>query len=322
LLPFADGGGVVFATGHGFPLVVDCSATARVPLAEWIASESEEIERALFESGALLFRNTSVESCEAFERVSRALTPSLKSYVGGGSPRTHIKGRVYTSTEYPARASIPLHCEASYLPDMPSHVYFFCQTPALKGGETPIGDMSRVIERLNPRFVERLKRDGVLYISNLHNGQGFGKSWMDTYESEDRDEVESRLATQGAAYHWRGDGGLRVENRAAATQPHPRTGAEIWVNQMVNWHPLHLGMENYTRLLSIFGRVENFPKCAFYGDGEPIEPEYVRDVCDALDAIEKIFTWREGDILLVDNMRVSHGRRPFEGPRAVYVAMA
>jgi hypothetical protein len=32
--------------------------------------------------------------------------------------------------------------------------------------------------------------------------------------------------------------------------------------------------------------------------------------------------WQEGDIYMLDNMLVSHGRRPFGGPRKIAVAMA
>jgi hypothetical protein len=32
--------------------------------------------------------------------------------------------------------------------------------------------------------------------------------------------------------------------------------------------------------------------------------------------------WVEGDLMLIDNVLVAHGRRPFTGPRRVLVAMA
>jgi alpha-ketoglutarate-dependent taurine dioxygenase len=32
--------------------------------------------------------------------------------------------------------------------------------------------------------------------------------------------------------------------------------------------------------------------------------------------------WRQGDILLIDNMLTAHARNPFTGPRKVVVAMA
>jgi len=33
------------------------------------------------------------------------------------------------------------------------------------------------------------------------------------------------------------------------------------------------------------------------------------------------FPWRQGDILMLDNMLVAHARNPFEGARKIVVAM-
>jgi hypothetical protein len=178
-----------------------------------------------------------------------------------------------------------------------------------------------VEDRLNEAFVARLRAKGVRYVSNFHSGRGFGKSWMQAYESDDREEVESRLRSHNAAFEWTNDG-LRVETCTPAFRPHSQTGEAIWVNQVVNWHPAHLGPDAYKRLINVYGDERNFPKNAFYGDGAPLEHHHVTDTASALRAIEVAFTWRAGDILLLDNERISHGRRPYRGERAVFVAMA
>jgi hypothetical protein len=34
------------------------------------------------------------------------------------------------------------------------------------------------------------------------------------------------------------------------------------------------------------------------------------------------FTWRQGDVVMLDNMLVAHARDPYEGERKIVVAMA
>ncbi|CAM5721583.1 TauD/TfdA family dioxygenase OS=Streptomyces alboniger OX=132473 GN=CP975_33860 PE=4 SV=1 [Streptomyces alboniger] len=67
---------------------------------------------------------------------------------------------------------------------------------------------------------------------------------------------------------------------------------------------------------------ENLPSQTYYGDGEPI-PD---DVMDHLRACYRTastrFDYRADDVLVIDNMLVSHGREPFTGPRRIAVAMA
>jgi hypothetical protein len=66
----------------------------------------------------------------------------------------------------------------------------------------------------------------------------------------------------------------------------------------------------------------NFPKAAFFGDGNPILDDTARSIAAALAAEETTFAWREGDVLLVDNQAIAHGRRPFVGARQIMVALA
>jgi hypothetical protein len=60
----------------------------------------------------------------------------------------------------------------------------------------------------------------------------------------------------------------------------------------------------------------------FYGDGTPIEAETLENIHAAYEQATVAFPWQPGDILMVDNMLVAHGRAPFSGPRRIVVAMA
>ena len=44
-------------------------------------------------------------------------------------------------------------------------------------------------------------------------------------------------------------------------------------------------------------------------------------VCDIADELAYDVPWRAGDVALIDNYLVMHGRRPFEGSRRVLASL-
>jgi hypothetical protein len=58
-----------------------------------------------------------------------------------------------------------------------------------------------------------------------------------------------------------------------------------------------------------------------YGDDSPIPREYLDKLIEAIDKEEIYLTLQDGDLLLVDNFQVSHGRQPWVGDRLVLVSM-
>jgi hypothetical protein len=67
---------------------------------------------------------------------------------------------------------------------------------------------------------------------------------------------------------------------------------------------------------------EDLPRNTYYGDGTPIEAETLVAIREAYNQATISFPWRQGDVLMLDNMLIAHGRAPFVGPRKVVVAMA
>jgi TfdA family taurine catabolism dioxygenase TauD len=66
---------------------------------------------------------------------------------------------------------------------------------------------------------------------------------------------------------------------------------------------------------------EDLPRHLFFGDGSPIPDEHMRAVLDVYRRLEVVFPWQKGDVVLVDNVLVAHGRNPFAGRRKILVAM-
>jgi hypothetical protein len=161
-----------------------------------------------------------------------------------------------------------------------------------------------------------------MYVTNLHGGKGFGKSWQATYQSEDRAEVERRIAEKGREYQWFPDGNLRVVMRAPGIRTHSVTGDLYWGNQAATFHTAALSERAGAGIRGLYPDPMTRPKMAFYGDGSPIADEDIAAIAAALIAEETVFRWKVRDVLLVDNQAIAHGRRPFKGERQILVVLS
>jgi alpha-ketoglutarate-dependent taurine dioxygenase len=293
----------------------DASAQGLVEYLDALPDLSDLLTRAK----ALVFRGFRVDPAELDKVMDLLLTRRL-AYVHGNSPRTKVGANVYTSTEYPPEYSISMHNEMSYAHQWPARLLFFCHTAAETGGATPVVDGVRWLDALDPQVREAFA-DGVRYTQNLHGGMGFGKSWQSTFETADRERVEEFLAGSAATWEWRRDGGLRIVQQRPALTRHPVTGDEVWFNQADQWHPAALGDDTAAALAGIMP-AEDLPQSVTFADGSPIPDSYVLQIRDrGLDTAVDV-DWNAGDLLLIDNVLVGHGRRPFTGARRVLVAMS
>jgi alpha-ketoglutarate-dependent taurine dioxygenase len=286
------------------------------------AANRDEMESRLLQHGAVLFRGFGIRSQELLQQAVRSLGDPALDYVDGNSPREKLGSGVYTSTEYPPEFFISLHNELSYSNRWPSRVFFCCVTPPREGGETPLADSRAILRNLPDDVREAFVTKRVKYIRNLHGGRGFGVSWQKTFETDSRAAVEEFCRATDSEYHWKDDGGLTVTQVRPATAIHPKTGEEVWFNQADQFHPSTHPKAIYESMLALYGgREELIPQTASFGDDTPMEKAMLDEVRKTVASQIRTFPWQEGDLLMVDNMLVAHGRRPFKAPRKILVSM-
>lgn len=274
---------------------------------------------ALRTCGGVLFRGFRVASPLDFRKFAASFGPPLASYEFGSTPRSKVFPGVYSSTEYPAHQHIPLHNEQSYTRAWPSRIWFHCMKPSETGGETPIADSRLVYQRLPAAVRETLATRELLYVRNYSGALDL--PWQRVFNTEDRADVERYCASQGIEWEWKADGELRTRQRCQAVLQHPDTGEWVWFNQAHLFHVSALEPSTRASLLAAVGE-QNLPRNVYFGDGSPISD-------DVLDAVRRVyrdtavsFPWQAGDVLMLDNRLVAHGRHPFTGDRKVIVAMA
>jgi alpha-ketoglutarate-dependent taurine dioxygenase len=275
----------------------------------------------LLEHGALLLRGFPTFDTGALAEFVRHLTGKTPlSYAGGASPRINLGAGVYTSTEYPEHYALSLHNEMSYTSRWPRHLFFYCATAPERGGETPLADSRRILKKIDGEVVRQFKTKEIKYVRNLPGGSGSGYSWQEAFETGDRVTVENSCRAAGINLDWKDDGGLRLTEVRPATAVHPLTGEEVWFNQAEGFHPSAAGISAGEGLNSNF--VEDELRLnAFHGDGSPLALSALEHIREVTRAEARLFQWRTGDILVVDNMLVCHGRMPFEGARRILLAM-
>lgn len=307
----------LFSNGT-LPLLVR-PAVADLDLISWSTNNQQLIENYLLQHGGILFRDFTLKTANDFENFITGVSGSTLEYHEQSSPRSLVSGNIYTSTDYPADQSIFLHNESSYRQSWPLRIAFFCQTPPTEGGETPIADVGKVYERIDPLIRERFRQKGVRYVRNF--GDGVGLSWQTVFQTTSRDEVEAYCREAGLECIWKGGNRLRTYRTGPAIVPHPRTGKMLWFNHATFFHVTTLGPEVCKALLKQFTE-EDLPSNTYYGDGSPIEDSTLEELRHAYAQETVTFPWQKGDILLLDNMQIAHARNPFTGPRRILTGMS
>ncbi|SCW27841.1 Taurine dioxygenase, alpha-ketoglutarate-dependent [Pseudomonas sp. NFACC52] len=294
------------------PIVGDAWQASRAQILQAVESE-------LPRAGGILFRGFAFKGEADFEAFARSFGHELLTYDYASTPRTKLNNRVYTSTEYPAHQVIPLHNEQSYSLNWPMKIWFHCVQASPVGGETPIADSRLVYRQIDPAIRQRFAEKRLMYVRNY--GNGLDLPWQQAFSTEDRSQVERFCRASNIEFRWTDDGELSTRQVCQAVAQHPVTGDWVWFNQAHLFHISNLAAPVRETLISIVGE-QGVPRNVFYGDGSPIELEALEHIREVLQRCQVTFPWQAGDVLMLDNMLVAHGRSTFQGTRKVVVAMA
>lgn len=268
--------------------------------------------------GFVLFRGYDIKSDSDFHRFIESFGLDNFKYADSFSNavRHNRTERVFTANEAPPSVEIFLHHEMAQTLTFPGALFFFCEEAAQSGGATPVcrSDLTlKTLETNNPGFVAKLREVGVKYRNsmpseaNLESGQG--RSWKDTLTVGSVQEAEGKLSALGYRFNWLDDGGLSVQTPALSAVDHFGRGKDVFFNQIV------AAAAGWTVAAD-----DKEPRLC-YGDDSPIQQDDLADAIDAAYRNTVDLNWQTGDVALLDNLKVMHGRRPFEGRRSVLASL-
>lgn len=299
---------------HKFPYVIS-TEYPDTHISGWMQNNRTLIDSKLKEKGALLFRGFQVNSIEKFQQFMSYFGQEVLEYKLRSSPRHAVGEKVYVSTRYPSEYTINMHSESSYAPVHPKKIVFCCLEPAAEGGETPIADNRLVLQSIPQKTKEKFEALGVKYRRFFSGGAGM--SWKEAFQTEDRQAVESECREMGIDFAWENETELVLTWAKKAIWSHPETGEPIWFNHALFFNQYAPGYEDLNTAVDH----DRLPNNTFFGDGARITQEEIGEILHAYQKATIEFTWQKGDVLLLDNMLISHGRNPFKGNRNIIVSM-
>ena len=302
-----------------FPLVIS-SDDGSDNIIEWAAASRAELREMLDEHGAVLFRGFDIKGIDEFEALASASTSGdWVPYLEATSPRDHVQGNTSTSTRYNSERTIFFHNEKSYSGVWPYNLFFYCDIPAAEGGETPLSDCRAIYRDLPQEIKEKFARKKLMYVRRFSNNMGI--PWKKAFDVSNEQELQEYCRKNYIEdLTWNPDGTPTLKYIRNTVVEHPLTGDKCWFNHgtFFNVHSLEPEIREF--FLSNFGQ-EGLPYNTYYGDGEDIEEEVIHILRALYEKHSVSFPWQKRDVILIDNMLLAHGRRPFKGERNILVTM-
>ncbi|MCX5532829.1 TauD/TfdA family dioxygenase [Streptomyces sp. NBC_00006] len=201
------------------------------------------------------------------------------------------------------RDPIGLHLENGATPFAPDLLWFHCVKAATSGSETTVCDGFRVWDALSERARKVFAGNPVKYVrSNVPRAMwqrlAAHLTGPDADPADMTVEHLQAVSNKGAdvVFTEATDGTLTYEYTVYAAHPTRGSSRTAWAN-------------------SILGPSFNYeaPEIRF-ADGSLIPDDVIAEYAEVTEKVTEEIQWEDGDIVLIDNTRVMHGRRAITDP--------
>lgn len=291
------------------------ASNTKLTFEKYISRHKNYIFQNTFLFGAVLFRGFEVNS-KLFEQGVDCF--ELKNYelTGSAAPRTKISSSVWTSNDSPPCKNIPMHHEMAQNINPPSYIFFNCQTPSTIGGETPILDsrkLANYIKKNHGDIYIKLKK-GVYYTRSMSQkdnpSSALGRGWENTFNKKDKSSLEVFLNESDMKFKWLDNNCLQVKTKLTpAFRYNERTKEETFFNSII---AAYTGWND---------ELNNGKTSIQYSDDTYLEEYFISDVSNYIEKHKIEFSWKHGDVLMIDNSIMMHSRNSFVPPRTLYASI-
>lgn len=266
-----------------------------------------EVLKLLGEAGYLVIRGfaTDIDGFNIFVRwlSSRIISDPAREFHGEAAQKVDA-----------GMQAVGLHLENGNSPFAPDLNWFFCQRAASAGSQTTVCDGYRVWDALGEGTRNAFAAQDIVYartvperlwrtfaVHALGQAERFDDVTADDLMAlvppEERERTTLSLNEDGSVYYAYRAPGVRTQT-LFGTRP-------AWAN-------------------SIFGPSYNYQQPTItFADGSELGQGLLAECRAVTDAVTEDIAWQDGDVVIIDNTRVMHGRREIIDPdRTIFNAQS
>jgi alpha-ketoglutarate-dependent taurine dioxygenase len=241
------------------------------------------------ETGVVLLQDFKATAPQFYQFAQRFLT--VCTFDQGGS-KTPPAADNYLQRILPKGHAQDLHCENGRSPFRPNLLWFYCEQPAARGGETTVADGAAIWRSLSQPVQQRFTSSKIRYrdVFNAERVPRLLHTILGNYD---------KYLSEGLSLHFHQDRVIK-EYVTSALCPLRFSEGVAFCNSITGPYLGDVLFEDGTPL------------------GEPLTAEIKRAHATSTEEIRL----GAGDVLMLDNLRFMHGRRAFDDPnRALYSVM-
>ncbi len=311
-------------------LPVEVTAEAGMSEEEWVAANRDSLLKQLEQGGALWFKGMELmKTKEGFQRFYELLNlePCQDPLASVGARAVvDKKGAMYEAVNKPSRAKffVGMHNESTFKRTNRLGA-FVCFKRAETGGEFLLLDGRKALSDLRPDVRERMYERGVRFSNAelpffdfLRSAGPLKEVLKPVFQGVASAAVAAKIDMELELQWAENDkDGLRLLAFSPPQSPinrHPTTGEPAWFCN-VHSHSRYLRDRRDGELGETTGASKLNVTDMFYGDGTPIPVEDLEHIDEVTMKNLVYVPMQEGDVVLVDNYQVMHGRDVFTGER-------
>lgn len=259
--------------------------------------DQEQVINLFKTHGVLLFRGFTT-NVDIFRKFSNLFSTDFLNYTGGAFQRRVINGDQTLLSVNDYQFEIKLHGEMYYQKNIPLMLWFFCASPASEKGETTICDGRQFFTELSDSAKQLFQQKKLKFKALMSE-----EEWHSKYKTDNVDKLAELCQQNNTHLTVNNDQSITLEFITPAIHPSRCGKYQIFIN-------------------SLLPTIQLNPHILKFDDDSEIPAEVIAELNTIAEKITVDIVWQKGDILMIDNTRIMHGRRAFiDKKRDIYIRL-